>query len=160
MSGFAGAPGANPKSTRPNINRNSRKTRCRQASRNGRRLHWNERAVPVNRALQPSILYFKREEKASRPQHPVDFRERAILQLTRTQMMQNQHRDCRRKTAAGEWQSRGVTLQNDRVRAMLTSREPRRKRMTVFETGDADCAPAQLIRGGPGTRAQLEHMIP
>jgi len=114
----------------------------------------------VDGALQPAISYLKREKTTSRPQDPVDFGECAILRLARSQMMQNQNSDHRRKTPVRERQSGGVTLQSPRVRTVLTCRECGCKSVAVLETGDARNAPPQLIRRSAGTRAQLKHVIP
>jgi hypothetical protein len=56
----------------------------------------------VNRAVQPSILYFKREKMTAGPQHTVNFYKRAILQFARSQMMQDENGDRGGEGAPGE----------------------------------------------------------
>jgi hypothetical protein len=152
--------GAKPETSPPKVNGNSRKARGSQPSWNRSRRHRNKRAVPVNHVLQPAIVYFKSKESASGPQHPVDFRKRAILRLARAQVMQDKHGDRRRKAAVGKWQSRGITLQDVTLRVALSLRERGRERVVVFEASDPRGPPAQLLSCRPGTCADLQQAFP
>jgi len=82
---FPAGPHAKP--TKPDIDRDSSESRCREQGRHRCGTYWYERAVPVNPTLQPSVLDFKRQKDPARFQDAPNFGERPILQLARLQVM-------------------------------------------------------------------------
>jgi hypothetical protein len=135
-SSYVGPYGLKSKPARPELNVDLRKSRSRKASGNCHGIQWNESAAPVNRPMQQPVRYIYREENPSGPQNAEYFPERAFLLAARSQMMQHQHRNRRRKTFLRERQSRSVTLQNTAVAVAIPSRQIRRKIVAVFQTCD------------------------
>ena len=88
----------------------------------------------------------------------MNFREGAILEFARAQMMQHEDGDGRGEGAVGEWQRCRVALHDAGAFSMLL-RKPYRECMVVFETGYARNALSQLGRGGTWTRANFEKVI-
>src|ERR1051325_4477765 len=91
-SGFRGAQRANAKRGALNVDRDARKARHAQLRERRRRRYRNKRAANVPHAMQPAIANFQREKHSAWPQHAMEFLERGVLLLRRTQVMQHQHR--------------------------------------------------------------------
>ncbi len=110
--------------------------------------------------LQPSIVDLKREKDSSGPQHAVNFRERAILQLDGAQVMQDENGDGRRKTAIRKRQSRGVTLQNAATGPAPPGHQLCGKSMAILDTGNPRRPPPQFLRRCAWARANLQQVLP
>ena len=129
-----------------------------QSRNEGSRLDGYKRAICVDHAVEPSIRDFKSKEAAARLQDAVNFREGAILERARTQMMQHEDGDGRGEGAVGEGQCCRVALHDAGAFTDLL-RKPCGECMVVFETGYARNAPSQFGCGGARPRANFEKVI-
>ena len=129
-----------------------------QSRGEGCRLDGHECAVGVDYAVEPSIRDFKSKEAAAWLQDAVNFREGAILERARTQMMQHEDGDGRGEGAVGERQSCRVALHNASA-VSVALRKSCGECMVVFETGYARIAPSQLSRGGAWACANFQKVI-
>ncbi len=95
---------------------------------------------------------------ASWLQHAVNFREGAILELARAQVMQREDGDGRGKGAVGEWQCCRIALHNASA-VSVALRKSCGECMVIFETGYARNALSQFGRGGAWPGANFEKVI-
>lgn len=159
-SGFRSAKRPNSKTAAPRVNGNLRKSRSRKSRGSRSRSDRCERASNMPYSVQPTILDFKREKNSARAKHAANFSERVILQFFRTQVMQHENRDCRRKGLVRKRQCRCVALNHTRVSAPDTRAEPRRKSVIVLKTRHPRRSHPQLFRRRTRPRSQFEHMLP
>ena len=132
---------------------------CDGQSRGKRvRLDRHKRAVGVNDAVEPPIWNFKGKKAAAWLQHAANFREGAILELARAQVMQREDGDGRGEGAVGKGQCGCVALHDAGAVSML-SRKPYSECMVVFEAGYARNAISQLGSGGTWASANFEKVI-
>jgi hypothetical protein len=110
----------------------------------------------VNDAVEPSIRDFKGKKAAAWLQDAVNFREGAVLELARAQMMQHEDGDGRGEGAVGKGQRCRVAL-HDAGAVLL--RKPYGEGMVIFETGYARNALSQLGSGGAWASANFEKVI-
>ena len=109
-------------------------------------------------AVEPPIWNFKGKKAAAWLQDAVNFREGAILELARAQMMQHEDGDGRGEGAVGKGQCGCVAL-HDAGAVSVALRKSGGEGMVVFETGYARNALSQLGSGGAWASANFEKVI-
>jgi hypothetical protein len=155
LSGFAGSEGANSKSAAPDINRHLRKTRGCESRVQERWGHGSKCAPNVSHAMQPTILNFKGKKNTSRPKHPENFRERAILQLAGTQVVKHQDRDGRRKARVGKRKRCRIGLNHCCIGTVQAGAKCCGKCVVVLKTRHAQSPQRQFLGCRAWTRAQF-----
>ena len=108
--------------------------------------------------MQPAILDVDGIKSAAFAEYATNFCEGSILQLARSQVMQNEDSDCRRKRAVCEGQSSGIALHDARA-GLVTVFQLYRQCMVVFQAGDARCALLQLRSCRARTGTDFQKMI-
>jgi len=122
------------------------------------RLYWHKRAIGMNDAVEPSVWDFKRKKVAAWLQDAVNFREGAILQFARAQMMQDKNSNRRGEDAVGKGQRSRVALHDAGAFSVLL-RQARSRFMVIFETDDMRDAFSQFGSGSARTRPNFQKVI-